>query len=106
MSKEFEEQLKYEEHSEIMLIKDRYKDNTDSTFTIKTHLSCKRGIVGFYTASELIKYYGECNSTIISYEKDYGFNEEKGNMIVIRNYLLIDSDIDYDKEIEVDRLCK
>lgn len=102
MTKEFEQSLKYNDHDNVMLIKDRYKDSTNKN--IKTHLSCKNGIVGFYTAEELIKYYGECESTIISYEKDYGFDEDSGPIIAIRSYLLIDSDIDYDKEIEAERI--
>lgn len=101
VSEEFKREVASSEvETYIKKIKDRYKDD-NSTRTIKTHLSCKCGIVGFYTAQELIKYYGECDSAIIYYEKDYG-----DNAVAIRNYLLIDSDIDYDKEIEVDRLCK
>ena len=37
MTKEFEQSLKYNDHDNVMLIKDRYKDSTNKN--IKTHLS-------------------------------------------------------------------
>lgn len=84
------------EKSEIKTIKERYKNSKETH--IKTHLTCESGIVNWYSAEELIKWYGDCDSQIVYYEKDYGDCHP-----AIREYLLIHSDINYDKEIMEER---
>ena len=89
--------LEGEHHDKVMLIKDRYSNSEEKS--IKTHLTCgPGGITGFYTPKELIKYYGNCESVIIYYEKDYG-----NDMPVIRSFLLIETDVDYNKKIMEER---
>ena len=76
-----------------MLVKERYATRNDQC--VKTHLSCGGGgIVGFYTAAELTKWYGDCECSIEGYEKDYG-----DGAIAWRTFLLIQTDKNYDKEI-------
>lgn len=76
-------------------IRTRYENSNEKG--IKTHLKCECGIVGFYDADELVKWYGDCDYEIREYEKDYG------DGIVIRKYLWINSDVNYDKQILEDR---
>ena len=75
-----------------MLVKEKYKDLKESC--VKVHLTCKNCLAGFYSAKELVKWYGDCECEIVSYEKDYGEGRP-----AIRSYLLIHSDKDYDEEI-------
>lgn len=79
-----------------MLVKEKYKDSKETS--IKVHVSCYPFLAGFYTAEELIKWYGDCECEDISYEKDYG-----EGMPAIRSYLLIHTDKNYDKEIMKER---
>ena len=86
----------YDEKQPQELVKDRYgKSNATD---IKTHLDCEIGIVGFYTAQELVKWYGDCLCETEYYEKDYG-----DGVVCIRSYLQIHSDKNYHKEIMAER---
>ena len=48
-------------------IRTRYENSNEKG--IKTHLKCECGIVGFYDADELVKWYGDCDYEIREYEK-------------------------------------
>ena len=82
-----------------MLVKERFKDSKETS--IKVHVSCYPFLAGFYTAAELIKWYGNCECEWVSYEKDYGEGRP-----AIRSYLLIQSDENYDREILGEREAK
>lgn len=59
----------------------------------KTHIRINgvdNGITGFYTNEHLLENYADCEAEIVYYEKDYGFDEETGPIIEVRNYLAID----------------
>ena len=60
---------------------------------IKTHIrknGVDNGITDFYTNEYLLENYADCEAEIVYYEKDYGFDEETGPIIEVRNYLAID----------------
>ena len=59
---------------------------------IKTHIKngVDNGITDFYTNEYLLENYADCEAEIVYYEKDYGFDEETGPIIEVRNYLAID----------------
>ena len=81
----------------MQTINEIYKNSKANS--IKTHLSCGcGGIDGFYSAEELRKWYGDCKAEIVEYEKDYG-----DGACVIRSYLKIYTDVNYDDEISAER---
>lgn len=70
-------------------VKDYVNANEKS---IKTHIvvnGIDYGYTGSFSGEELIKKYGECECETISYEKDYGEDEDGAPIIAIRSFLAI-----------------
>ena len=69
------------------------KQNYFKSNQTKTHIrknGVDNGITDFYTNEYLLENYADCEAEIVYYEKDYGFDEETGPIIEVRNYLAID----------------
>ena len=69
-------------------VKDYVNANENS---IKTHIIVNGTDTGIshFSGKELIEKYGECECETITYEKEFGFDEEDKPIIALISYLAI-----------------
>ena len=83
-----------------MLVKELLKESNAKS--INTHIGDKESsyLLGFFSASELIKWYGNCECKEDEYEE---LEEDDGEVWFTFNYLVIYTDKDYRDEILKER---